>query len=179
MTWSTPLTAVSNTALTAAQWNASVRDNLLETAPAKATAAGQHFVSTGANAIAARAISAAAVATSETTTSTTYTDLATSGPAVTVTTGTRALVGISAFNQTSGVSAGYMSFAVSGASTIAATDDQATGLGGGGGGAAGRTGIVVLLTALTAGSNTFTAKYRAAGAVTGTWQDRKIWVIPW
>ena len=61
MAWTTPLTAVSNTALTAAQWNASVRDNLLMTAPALATTTGRHFVSTGANTIAERAISSNSV----------------------------------------------------------------------------------------------------------------------
>jgi len=39
MAWFTPLAGVSTATLTAAQWNASVRDNLLETAPAKATSA--------------------------------------------------------------------------------------------------------------------------------------------
>lgn len=51
MAWTTPLTAVSGSILTAAQWNASVRDNLNETAPAKATTADRMFVTTGPNAL--------------------------------------------------------------------------------------------------------------------------------
>src|SRR3712207_4741779 len=91
MAWATPLTAVSNAILSAAQWNASVRDNLNETGPAKATTAGRILVTTGANGIAERAVSSATVSTSQTTTSTSYTDLATVGAAVAVTTGTQAL----------------------------------------------------------------------------------------
>jgi hypothetical protein len=53
MAWTAPGTAVGNTLLTAAFWNTHVRDNLLETAPAKATAAGQLFQATAPNAIAA------------------------------------------------------------------------------------------------------------------------------
>lgn len=52
MAWSAPATAVANTFLTAAFWNTQVRDNLLETAPAKAAAAGDSFYATAANAIA-------------------------------------------------------------------------------------------------------------------------------
>jgi len=47
--WSTPLTAVSGTVLTAAQWNASVRDNLLETSAAAVTTAGDMTRADGAN----------------------------------------------------------------------------------------------------------------------------------
>ena len=69
MVWSTPLTAVANTPLTAAQWNASVRDNFNETAPAKATVGGRIFASTGPNTIAEREVLADVVETAETTTS--------------------------------------------------------------------------------------------------------------
>lgn len=53
MAWTAPGTAVGNTLLTAAFWNTHVRDNMLETAPAKATQAGQIFHATGPNVIAA------------------------------------------------------------------------------------------------------------------------------
>lgn len=56
MAWSTPITAVSGTILTAAQWNTHVRDNLLETMPAKATTADRMFVTTGPNSIAQNVI---------------------------------------------------------------------------------------------------------------------------
>lgn len=52
MAWTAPATAVANTFLTAAFWNTQVRDNLLETAPAKAAVAGDTFYATAANAIA-------------------------------------------------------------------------------------------------------------------------------
>src|ERR1700755_2312031 len=96
MAWSAPLTAVANTAFTAAQFNASVRDDLLETAPAKATANGQMFVATAANSIAARLPQASFVTVSESTASTTYAALTTAGPAVTITCSLFVIVGVSA-----------------------------------------------------------------------------------
>ena len=86
------MTAVSNTVFTAAQFNTHVRDNLNETAPAKATTAGTMFIASGANSIVERVPSTAAVTTSESTGGTGYGNLATPGPAVTVTTGTKAIV---------------------------------------------------------------------------------------
>ena len=80
MAWTAPRTAVAGATFSAAQFNANVRDNLNETAPAKATAASQLFVSTGPNAIAARVPSTARVDTAESTSSTSYVDLATPGP---------------------------------------------------------------------------------------------------
>ncbi len=50
--WTAPRTWVANDILTAAQLNAHVRDNLLETAVAKATAAGEVPYATAANALA-------------------------------------------------------------------------------------------------------------------------------
>lgn len=166
MAWSSPLTAVSNAALTAAQWNASVRDNLNETAPAKATTAGRIFVATGANAIAERAIAGAYVGTDETTTSTTYADLATGGPAVTLTTGTQALVWQQA-KMNNSVLGGFsrMSYAVSGASAIAAADNWSTILESGNAGDLARIGTSNYATGLTSGSNVFTLKYNCS---TGT-----------
>jgi hypothetical protein len=54
VTWSAPMTAVANSTFTAAQFNQYVRDNLNETAPAKATSAGSYFVADGVNSIAER-----------------------------------------------------------------------------------------------------------------------------
>jgi len=172
--WSAPMTAVSNTVFTAAQFNAFVRDNLNETAPAKATTAGGYFVTTSLNAIAERVPDEDIVATSQTTTSTSYTDLATAGPAVTVVTGTTAVVGLYNSNVNTGSTSALMSFEVSGASTIAANDNMAIGISGTN---ATREGATFLVTGLTAGSNTFTCKYRV-GAGTGTYVDRRIFVLP-
>lgn len=179
MAWSTPLTAISNSTLTASQWNLSVRDNLLETAVAKATAAGQIFVSTAANALAARVPTGTAVNVSESTTSTTYTDLTTPGPTVSgLTTGTQALVVVSAKMQQNTASVNdYMAYAVSGATTIAATDQNALLLQFAGTTTTIRASSVFLQTGLTAGSNTFTSKYRVSGG-TGTYDNRSMAVIP-
>ena len=179
MAWTTPMTAVANTALTAAQWNAHVRDNFLETSPAKATASGQMFVATGTNAIAARTPSGATVATSQTTTSTAYVDLTTAGPIVTVTTGTKAIVSIAA-NMDTNTTANpvYASYAVSGATTIAANDawcilrDAITQVN------PNRWGVTHFVDTLNPGSNTFTMKYKSTTSTTATFLNRTIVVIP-
>ena len=51
MAWTAPLTWTTGQIVTAANLNQQIRDNLLETASAKAAAAGDVFVATGANAI--------------------------------------------------------------------------------------------------------------------------------
>lgn len=131
------------------------------------------------------AVGGAFVDTGQSTTSTTYTDLATTGPTVTLTTGTKAIITISCIainnvanaNAESGVTA--MSFAVSGASTISASDTRS---------AQGpqihtshynTRSATIYLDTLTAGSNTFTAKYRVAGSLatgTGTFYYRHMTV---
>lgn len=180
MAWTAPMTAVAGAAWTAAQFNAHIRDNLLETAPGKATTATAHFVASGANAIVQRTSSQDFITTSQPSSSTGFTDLATVGPTVTVTTGTQALVvwGCRSHNDTANGFA-YMSVAISGATTLAAADDNSyltrqtsatvnQWLQG---------GQVKLFTGLTAGSNTFTAKYRVS-ANQGTWDNRHLMVFP-
>lgn len=179
MSWNPPMTATAGSVLTAAQWNTNVRDNLNETCVAKATTPGSMFVATGANAIAERIPSGLAVTTEQTTTSTTYTDLTTAGPAVTVTTGTKAIVGFNSkmSNDTNGAPA-LASYAVSGATTVAASDSyclftetDSSNLD------SMSHSWARLHTGLTAGSNTFTMKYRA-GSGTARYSNREIWVIP-
>lgn len=178
MAWGTPLTAVSNAALTAAQWNASVRDNLLETAPAKASNAnGGFFATSGTNTIVERVLTQDYVATGETTTSTSATDLATVGPTVTVTTGTRALVALSASVSNNTVNAlSLMGFDVTGASsssTTAAASIRFTSA------TANATLSASYLTVqnLVSGSNTFQAKYLVS-AGTATFFYRRVIVLP-
>lgn len=119
-------------------------------------------------------VAAADVTTSQTTTSTTYTDLATAGPSVTLTTGTKALVILSATMYASGAAETRMSFSVSGASTIAVDDKWALW----GHQQTAGSSRAYLLTGLTAGSNTFTAKYNvSSGSVTGYFVYRSIAVI--
>jgi hypothetical protein len=122
----------------------------------------------------------ATVATSQTTSSATFTDLATVGPAVTVTTGTAAIIIIGcegAVNNTSGY---QMAFAVSGATTRAAASTEQLGIGSGAvASLALAMGRTVMLTALTAGSNVFTAKYKCGNAAhIATFLNRDIIVIP-
>jgi hypothetical protein len=117
----------------------------------------------------------AATNASETTSSTTYTDL-TTVTSVTLTTGTKALVIVNAQHEGNGASqGGFVGFAVSGATTIAASDDNAiykefaasTKLG------MSKSFVVTL----TAGSNTFTLKYRGLQASQGSWSRRGIFVM--
>lgn len=180
MAWTAPITAVDGAAFTAAQFNASVRDNLLETMPAKAANQGEYFVTDATNSIAARIADDDLVLTSETSSSTSYTDLATSGPAVTATTGTAAWVDFGNQSGNDNTAQGFlMSVDVSGATTLSASDEWSCGMFEGKGANIETTAMsrVKLFTGLTAGSNTFTAKYRVTGG-TGTWLDRRLSVIP-
>ncbi len=118
----------------------------------------------------------------------TYADMTTAGPAVTVTVGAsgKVLVLLSTVPQIAATSGqtgtAFMSFAVSGANTLAASDDRAT-----------RLSLIngtisqtldhtsttsVVLTGLNAGSTTFTAKYAKFGTATVNMQRRRISVIP-
>lgn len=116
-------------------------------------------------------------ATSDTRTGATFGDLTGgAGPAVSVLTGTTALVLIQCeFNNSGGADVVAVGVAVSGATTKAATDqDSVKFLGPIGAQFAGSAAVV--LTGLTAGSNTFTLKYRAAtGTITAL--NRRVTVI--
>lgn len=179
MAWSAPMTAIAGAIFSAAQFNQYVRDNLNETAPAKATAASQIFVSTGVNAIVARQPSTASVATTQTTSSTSYTNLTTVGPQITVTTGTIAIVlfSVGCANNTANA-ATYASVAVSGASSVAASDAWCILVDGNAANNFFRCGNAHVFTGLTAGSNTFTIQYRVGSATTASYQNREINVIP-
>jgi len=179
MAWTAPQTWAANAVLTAAQLNTHLRDNMLETMPAKALTEGSIFVTSAANSIVERQIVTARVATSQGTSSTSYTDLGTVGPAVTVTTGTGAIVFHSCQVQNSSTGFSSMSWAISGATTRAALDGTAIrhdGISGGNPWKVGSTDF--LLAVLTPGSNTFTAKYKAESGFTATFADRFICVIP-
>lgn len=115
------------------------------------------------------------VATAQSTTSTTYTDLATSGPSVTksLVAGQKVLVLISAqmSHSAGGGAAAAMSFAVSGASTLAAADTNRC--------TSSSTSEITtsrstVFTATATGSHTFTVKYRVVSSGTGTFTDRRI-----
>lgn len=173
MAWISPLTAVANASLTASQWNASVRDNLLTTPAALASTDSQWFVSSGINTVVARRPDFGnTVSTAQTTLSTSFVDLATVGPTLTMTTGVRglALWGCQLTNS-AGAAFSYMSF--TGANFTASTQAsvQSTGA------TAIQASYSLFLNGMTAGSNTFTAKY-AVSSGTGTFQDRRLQVLP-
>lgn len=178
MAWTAPMTAAENAIFTSTQFNTYVRDNMLLQAPALVSAAGQYVVGTGVNALAARTSGSASVVTSETTTSTSFVNLTTTGPAATVTTGAQALVMWSCLlsnNTTNNLA--IASVAVSGATTVAASDSWSAGLNGVT--AANTNGLAGwhYFTGLVAGSNTFTVQYRVNGG-TGTFSARLISVLP-
>ena len=120
------------------------------------------------------------VATMETTTSAAFVGL-TTAQAVTVTTGTKALVFLRAqFDNAATASAnGLMSFAISGATTRAASSEFA-------GGVqflatSSNTQLIIgapiLVTGLTAGSNVFTAQFNASQSTIAYFRNRTISVI--
>lgn len=123
----------------------------------------------------------ARVATLESTTSTIFTDLATVGPAVTVDIGAagRALVIVStnSYGNTNGTTCS-MAFAITGATTRAAaeTEGALVNYSDTGGLTQMQASAAYLVTGLTPGSTTFTAKYASNG--TGNFRRRQIVVIP-
>lgn len=179
MAWTAPRTWVANETLTAALLNTHVKANFDALDVAQVTAAKQYCVSTGANAVTARAWDFDRINTLETLVSPgAYTNLATVGPTVTVTTGTRALIMIAAnmdHNTANGDT--KMSYAVSGATTIAASDTWAIRRDGMPATNAVRIMRHDLRTDLTPGSNTFQCKYMGS-AGTLSWDFRAIAVFP-
>ncbi|MBM3660998.1 MAG: hypothetical protein FJW95_16055 [Actinobacteria bacterium] len=122
----------------------------------------------------------ATVDAEETHTAGSYGDLSTSGPAVTLTTGTKAIVLVSCQAKHSVLGTSLrMSWAVSGATTIAAQDTWGTVVNAPVAGYYTQLGRQYQISGLTAGSNTFTAKYMG-GAATGSFLRRTItvWPIP-
>jgi hypothetical protein len=117
------------------------------------------------------------VSASETTTQTvTWSDLTTTTDSVTVTVGASglALVSISAIILNSSTTSSLMSFTVSGATTRAVSGQEIIRSSGT---VSMQFGGTFLVTGLTAGSNTFKAKYLVTGG-TGTYSSRVINVVP-
>lgn len=179
MAWSAPFTAVANTVYTAAQFNQFVRDNLNETAPAKATSAGSHFVADGVNSIAQRTCTTDTVLTVEQTMATSFADLATFGPSVTVTTGPFAWVFIHTQLENTGGGSTFAGVEVSGATSISGALNRSVNLRGAAGVRLGASTFMLFEGGLilTPGSNTFTMKYRVSSGE-GTFGDRRLSVIP-
>lgn len=179
MSWTAPMTAIAGSVFTAAQFNTFIRDNLNECPAAKATTPGSFFATSATNQIAERVPATALVATTETTSSTSFTDLATVGPTVTVTTGSSALIIITAqINNSTSSLAGVMAVDISGATTEAPSTTYQLRQESSGTSEFVQTSSCRFHTALTPGSNTFKAMYSVPGGV-GQFVNRQITVIPY
>jgi hypothetical protein len=116
------------------------------------------------------------VSTTQTTTSASYTDL-TTAQSVTLTTGTKVMVVVGCWASAS--IAEYMasmSYAISGATTSAASDDYSVAVVSSTANDKDQQSYVSFRT-VTAGSNTFTAKFRTESAATGSFSYRTLAVI--
>lgn len=180
MAWSTPMTAVANDIFTAAQFNAFVRDNLNETMPFKATQANSYFVGSGDHSMSERKIDSDLIdnGVTESTASTSFTDVDTVGPSVSMVTGPVALIlftcAVHSRDANSGATA---SFEVSGATTIAASEQWGCHVDGRDAGAWCRLSTFRIINSLTPGLNTFTAKYVTYGANEIRTKERRIIVM--
>jgi len=178
MGWSTPLTAAFNSALTAAQWNASVRDNLNETEAGKASTTGRLIVTTAANAVVERDVVTSVISAAETTSNGGYEDLDTVGPAVTITTGAKGLIYVSFYTQNNvGGGRGWMSHEIEGASFATASDQWAAVLTSHGINEIYGASQITMWHTLTPGSSTFRAKYRTSTSGTSTFTNRRVTVM--
>jgi hypothetical protein len=178
MTWTAPMTAVSGSVFTAAQFNTFVRDNLLACPAALATTPGSFFTTSGSNQLAERVISSSVVDTNESTTSGSFVDLATPGPSITASTGTAALSFMSfSYNNTVADGQGLSAIDISGATTsgpigtrtlrqaITATGGSVRGT------------MLTHHSGLTPGTNTFKMMY-FVNSGTGSFSQRVLTVIP-
>jgi hypothetical protein len=122
----------------------------------------------------------ALVTTSETTASTSYTDLTTVTDTVTATIGSNGLAAVlihALMQNTVFTAISFLSFALSGANTVAASDTTAIEYQAFAANAFHQGGTAVLMTGLSPGSTTFKLKYKVS-AGTGSFSNRRISVIP-
>lgn len=183
MAWTAPMTFTANTILTAAQMNTHLRDNLMETAPARAVNPGGYFVTVSENQIAERLAARQTLTDVATSASTSYADpeAGSVGPQVTVTTGARALViwGSEMVRTTDATNTNTirMSVDVSGATTNAATDTRSLCNATPGQGRH-QSSHAVWYDDLIPGVNTFKCVYRVS-ALIGSWDSRRLIVLPY
>jgi hypothetical protein len=174
------MTAVAGAVYTAAQFNTFVRDNLLETAPAKAATSGGYFVTTATNQIGERSVQQGFIPTSDTCSATSYGDCDNGiGPLITAFTGSQALVVVGGRigGGTVSTQSVKMSWQVDGGTSISASDQWAAGAVGLGSSGFAYDSRAFLATGLTPGLNTFTAKY-AVSSGQGSYSVRTILVMP-
>lgn len=179
MVWTAPMTAVAGTVFTAAQWNATVRNNLNVCAPAIATTGARWLVSNGFNSLTEREPQVEYLSTTNSTTSSAYGDLATLGPTITTTTSARVMVTIGGHvNSNTAQSGGKISVEVSGATSLAASDANCffatapLGLAPYKG-----TWTTIFEEHMIAGENTFQLKYRAFDSGTCYFSNRLLVIM--
>ncbi len=207
MAWTTPRTWVTGETVTAAQMNAHIRDNFRETSPFTVTTAGDlsyadaansmnsrlaiggtqsHLVTDGSDPI-WRNVQSSNRTDSETATTTSYVTLAATGASnwvfaaevdETVVTGTHAIVMIRCrlANSTAGAFT-HLSFSVSGATTIAASNGNGIRYESGGANDTAEFAGFTWLSTLTGGSNVFTLEGKVDSGV-GTIGEPRLLVIP-
>ncbi len=192
MAWTSPMTFIPNTVLTAAQLNTHLRDNLLETGPAKsvgATTTG-YFVAEGPYQIGRRIIHSNGSEEPQSTSSDAWTDLdfvygtgtpSSVGPTVKILTGVNALVIIQC-RVSKQINAPHKDTAFMAAAIYGATEREPDELyafktsqykDGANAGS-----FAYMATDLNPGINIFRAKYKISGTSTATFDDRRILVIP-
>lgn len=190
MAWTSPMTFEPNAVLTAAQLNTHLRDNLLETAPSKATQVGSLFFTQGPYRLAESTIQVSRIGDDQHLENDSWSDLARKGPVVTVTTRDRALVvlacrmgndninGRIAADYPAGEGTSYMGFEVKGDSDIDPSDSRCLQLAGRNSTFLTVSGCIFVVEDLEPGVNIFTAKYKTSGGSNGEFSDRFLGVIP-
>lgn len=177
MAWTTPPTFTSGNVLTAAQLTI-LSDDLKETAAGIATTAGNYFVATGANSLSQRTVESDVLDSIATTTNTGYVH---SGmPTVSVASGAEVIVMLYSYiTINTNSETAFYGFAVGGATSQTANDNRALAFARFTVQVAMSCSAVVLATGLTSGTNAFTAGVRVTNAAaTGTWDHRRIAVLP-
>jgi hypothetical protein len=178
MAWNVPMTAVAGQVVASADFNTYIRDNLNLTESALSLTPGSMMIVQGLHVVAERLFVTDFTTNSDSNSNTSYGDLATFGPSVTVTTGSRALVahGSRIGGNSVATASVKQSVAVSGATTVAADDTWACGEVGLGSSGFLYTSRWWLFTGLNSGSNTFTCKYTNSSG-TSTIMHRSLHVL--
>lgn len=171
------MTFVPNSVLTASQLNTYIRDDMMESMPAKATTAGRYFITETRNTIREQSVVSDFVTTTNTSnTASEWIDLGTVGPSVTVYCQSKALVMLYAQMSTATAVGVWMGYEVSGATESAVDNNRALMIQNT---TQQNVGATILHQELSPGLNTFTAKYRVTGGtILGTWLNRRISVMP-
>lgn len=180
MPWTAFPTLTDGQVLTGAHMQI-IQGNFNETQTAKTTSANSYSVGVSANNVAERIPARATTPTAQsTTTIATYGDLPSIGPTPgPMTTGTAAIVYWGAAMQNVAAGGGcLMGFAITGSTTLAASDDRAIRSMSAVANEANRFTAMHMQIGLTGGTNTFTPKYTTPTGNTATFQQRELGVFP-